>query len=377
MRILVLSPFPLMPQLHGGRTRTLGLSAGMARAGADVTVLCPWHPRQPRQAQLEERLVLRTHRLVANALPAVLPRRVASPLALLSLQPRTGSLRRLLRALGHFDVIQFEFCAQALWLEGLDRGVKTVYSAHNVERDFFAAEATRYHLRRWSLRRLEQLERLAVRQSDAVVTCSEHDASRLVELYGQPARTAVVPNGFDRSLLELDRTALRREARRALGFRQRERVLLFLGGEAWHNLEAVDFLVNELLPELDADTRLLVVGTSGRRVSSPDDRVVAVGFVSDLRPHLAAADVGLNPASLTSGSSVKVAYYLGAGLPVITTPSGARGFTELPGLRVVSRAAFADALRDPPPEVVRTASLEDLTWDALGRTLLSGYGRLA
>jgi glycosyltransferase involved in cell wall biosynthesis len=377
VRILVVCPFPVLPQLHGGRARTLGLAAGMARAGAEVTILCPWHPQQPREAQLEERLALRTHRLAANVLPALLPQSVASPLALLSLQPRNGRrLRRLLGNAGRFDVVQLEFCAQARWLEKLNGGVKTVYSAHNVERDFFTADAANHRLRRWSLRRLEQLEQLAVGRSDLVVTCSEHDAERIVRLYGKPARAAVVGNGFEQSLLELDRGALRREARRALGFGPRERVLLFLGGDARHNLDAVD-LLRALLPKLDTRDRILIVGTSGQRLrANGDGRSLAVGFVPDLRPYLAAADLGLNPVLLRSGSSVKLAYYLGSGLPVITTPSGARGFGGLPGIRMVAREAFVDALRDPTPQPPSSSALGGLTWDALGRTLLSEYERL-
>jgi glycosyltransferase involved in cell wall biosynthesis len=349
----------------------------MARAGAEITILCPWHPQQPREARLGERLRLRTHRLAANVLPALLPQTLASPLALLSLQPRKGrSLPRILRMVGSFDVLQLEFCAQARWLERFNGGVKTVYSAHNVERDFFAADAADHRLGRWSVRRLEQLEHLAVGQSDLVVTCSEDDAARVERLYGKPARAAVVGNGFDESLLTLDREALRREARQALGFGPGERVLLFLGGDARHNLEAVDML-RELLPTLRPRDRILVVGTSGQRLrANGHGQSLAVGFVPDLRPYLAAADVGLNPVSLRSGSSVKLAYYLGSGLPVITTPSGARGFGGLPGIRVVAREAFADALRDPTPQPPSSASLGRLTWDALGRTLLSEYERL-
>lgn len=380
MRILIVSPYPVLPQLHGGRRRTLGLAAGMARAGAEVAVLCPWHPRQPRRALLEERLELRTHRLAANALPAVLPRTIASPLALLSLQPQaTLGPRRLFASFASFDVVQLEFCAQARWLEMLNGAVRTVYSAHNVERDFFAADAARYRLRRWSLRRIEQLERLAVRTSDLVVTSSEQDAGRLVALYGPPARTMVVPNGLDASLLALDRAALRDDARSALGFAPRDRVLLFLGGDAWHNREAVGFLARELLPRLDRDTRLLVVGRSGRHLrANGEGRVRAVGFVEDLRPHLAAADIALNPVYGSCGSSVKLADYVAAGLPVITTPAGASGFRHLRGVRIVRREAFVEAVRDPPPDPSSHRwELGAGTWDALGRRLLRKYERLA
>jgi glycosyltransferase involved in cell wall biosynthesis len=380
MKVLVISPYPLLPPIHGGRVRTAGLASGLARAGATVAVLCPWYPDQPRAAELEDRLSIHSHFLPSNVLPVALSRSSASPLALISLQPRSRwGPRRHLAEFTDFDVFQLEFCANARWTELLSPTGKVVYSAHNVERDFFQADGDGTSLGRWSLRRLESLERLAVRSSHLVLTCSDQDAARLDQLYGGSARTAVVPNGCDPSLLRLDRDALREPARAEFGFGPDERVLLFVGGDALHNREAVDFLVREVLPRLDRRTRLLTVGKCGRRERHQRDaRIISLGFVPDLAFPLAAADVALNPVRAGTGSNVKLADYLAAGLPIVSTPAGIRGFENLAGeVRVAPREQFVDALRDPLEAPARDQpALESLTWDAIGRELLDEYTRL-
>jgi glycosyltransferase involved in cell wall biosynthesis len=380
MKVLIISPFPLLPPIHGGRVRTAGLARGLARAGATVAVLCPWYPDQPRAAELEEQLWIHSHFLPSNLLPVAMAHTSASPLALLSLQPRSRwGPRRQLARFGDVDVVQLEFCANARWIELLPPGVKVVYSAHNVERDFFEAEGEDTSLWRWSLRRLEGLERLAVHSSDLVLACSRQDTARLDELYGDCPRTAVVPNGYDSSLLRFDRDRLRPEARARLGLGPDERVLLFVGGDATHNREAVHFLVTEVLPRLDGGTRLLTVGkcAPGER-RWRGGRVVSLGFVSDLALPLAAADIAVNPVRPATGSHVKLAEYLAAGLPVVSTPVGLRGFENLAGeVRVATREEFAEALRGPlPPPAADRSALAGLTWEALGRGLLGTYETL-
>jgi glycosyltransferase involved in cell wall biosynthesis len=380
VRVALISSYPLLPPVHGGRARTGGLASGLARAGAEVDVLCPWVPGQPWAGRVAGGVTCRSHLLASNLLPSVLPRSLASPLALLSLQPRSPwGPKRLLRSLADFDVFQFEFCAHADWIDLVPAHAAVVYSAHNVEFDFFAAAASEYRLRTWSARRIERLERQLVSRSDLVLTCSSTDARRLGELYGEAQATRVVPNGCDPALLQFDRAAIRNEARASLGIRADERLLLFLGGDASHNRDAVRFLVDDLMPRLDASTRLLVVGRCGDEVArSHDGRVLSVGFVDDLRPPFAAADVALNAVAFGSGSNVKLAEYLAAGLPVVSTPIGARGMAELPaGVHLADRETFSDALATPmDARPADPALLAGLTWDALGAGLLHEYETL-
>lgn len=362
MRVLIVSPYPVWPPSHGGRVRVAGLARGLARAGADVTLLSPWHPRQPCGV-LGPDIDHRVHALPSSALTAV-GQRVAPGQALLSLEPAALLPRRLLRSLGRFDVYQFEFCAQAAWMDCVPPGSAVVYSAHNVEPEFFASEAHRYLLRRGPLRRLERLERAAVQRSDLVITCSEEDCLRLRELYGAH-RSTVVPNGGSPS--QARRRELRGPERRRLELKPGDRTAVFLGGPAEHNREAARFLVSEMLPRMGEEHRLILAGASADAVrGTTDSRVRALGYVADLAPVLAAADVGLNPVATASGSSVKVADYLGGGLPVVSTAAGARGLGGAPNVRVVPRSRFPEELTrfQPPPRLGPSPD-----WSAAGAML--------
>lgn len=362
MRVLILSPYPVWPPSHGSRVRVAGLARGLARAGADVTLLSPWHPRQPRGV-LGPDVDHRTHLLPSSALTAV-GQRVAPGQALLSLEPAAVLPRRVLRSLGPFDVYQFELCAQTAWMEHVPPGAAVVYSAHNVEHEFFASEAHRYLMRRAPGRRLERLERAAVRHSDLVVTCSREDGGRLTELYGEH-RGIVVPNGRPSSRVR--RAELRGPGRRHLDLAPEDRASLFVGGPAEHNRDAARFLVNEVLPRLGDEHRLILAGASaGVARGVNDSRLRALGYLPDLAPVLAAADIGLNPVATASGSSVKMADYLGGGLPVVSTAAGARGLGTSPGVRVVPRWRFPEELArsQRPP---RPGDSQD--WSAMGAML--------
>jgi hypothetical protein len=376
MRVLIVSPYPVAPPTHGGRVRVAGLASGLAAAGAEVTLLTPWHPRQPR-APLGPAVDHRVHVLPADALPALAPR-LASPQAMLSVEPPSVGPRYLLRRLGRFDVYQFEFCAQAPWMGLVSPGATVVYSAHNVESDFLAAEADRYLLRRASRQRVDRLERMAVQRSDLVLTCSEADASRLRGLYG-PHHSIVVPNGCASEAQDVTGGRLRRQARARLGLSEAGRGVLFVGGKAAHNREAVTFLTERVAPGLPAEDRLILAGTSAAAANGVDDaRVMSLGWVSDMRPVLAAADVGVNPVKASTGSSVKVTDYLCSGLPVVATEDGARGLGPLRDrVRIVSRERFPEVLeeREPAPPVA-SATL-GRSWGELARPVAAELRALA
>jgi glycosyltransferase involved in cell wall biosynthesis len=370
MRVLVVTPYPALPLSHGGRVRTFGVAAGLAKAGADLTLLCPWSPGQQREAHDEDGVRIVPHVLPANVLLPVpdhwLPSIVAH-----SLQPFP---RRLFSRLGTFDIVQFDFCAYPHWMRRLAGGPKLVYASHNVEADLFGAHAERSPFHRLLARRLRSLERDTVEASDLIVACTESDGARFKELYDAKAPIAIVPNGFDSRLL--DGLPTREAARAQLGIDARETVLLFHGGAAEHNAEAVRFLTGELAPRLGPGTRLLLAGKAAE--GSGGGSVTALGYVEDLRPLLAAADVGVNPVRHGSGSNIKIAEYLAAGLPVVTTAIGARGYESSGGrVRVAERAGFAAAVREAAAAPrARPEEIEALSWDRLAAGLAERYRRL-
>jgi glycosyltransferase involved in cell wall biosynthesis len=279
----------------------------------------------------------------------------------------------LLRQARAYDIVEFHFCAYASWMRRVPAEVRVVYSAHNVELDYALAGPSS-RLRRLLARQIGTLEHRAVHASDLVVTCTEADGQRLAQLYGSLNQLAVVSNGFDEGDVWSMRCS-REEMRAELGLQPEELVILFIGGRAAHNRRAVQFLEYELLPQLKGPARLLLAGECAR--PRCDGRVLSLGRVDKLSPLLEAADVAVNPIDSGSGSNVKLAEYLAAGLPVVTTTIGLRGYEAF--AHVVTVAAldgFLEAVQVKQRPVDRRPEVTRLSWSALGRQLYDVYADL-
>lgn len=106
--------------------------------------------------------------------------------------------------------------------------------------------------------------------------------------------------------------------------------LLFVG--SWHppNLEALKFIIKNLLPKLD-NTKLLLVGSIKDYYLSEfgkfPDTVLPFGVVDELEKYeiYKLADIAINPMFSGSGTNLKMLDYFSAGIPVVTTETGARG----------------------------------------------------
>jgi len=143
-----------------------------------------------------------------------------------------------------------------------------------------------------------------------------------------------------------------------------------------HNREAVRLLVERVGPQLAGQgVVLLVAGSVGRGLSERAPWLRVLGEVDDLGAVLHAADVGLNPVLRGGGSNVKLPTYLAAGLAVVSTAFGTRGYASLaPLATTVEPERFAEAIAarpsgwaargEPAPEPVAHHA-----WGALGERL--------
>lgn len=374
MRVLSILPYPVLPLTHGGRVRAYRLAVGLARAGATVDLCCPWHPTFPMRPFERQGVTIRPFIFAANVLPALLGDRIVPSQLQLSLQRLTPGPRRLLQRCRLYDVVEFHFCAYASWMSRIPGGPRVVYSAHNVELDFALAEpVSPFH--RLFARQIGRLERRAVHSSDLVVTCTDADGKKLIQLYGNPKGLAVVSNGFDEGEVRQVMTYRREEVRAELGLAPEELAILFIGGPAMHNRRAVRFLEEELLPVLSRPARLILAGQCAR--PRREGHVLALGFVDQLTPLLAAADIAVNPIDSGSGSNLKLAEYVAAGVPVVTTPIGLRGYEAFAHLVTVAELDhFVQAVQAERRVIDRPPDVAELGWRALGRRLYDVYAEL-
>ena len=249
------------------------------------------------------------------------------------------------------------------------RGQLLIYDAQNVEFDLQRA-MLRGPLGSLLSRYVRWLEALACTESDVVFATSEDDRRRLIELYRTaPDKVFVAPNGVDVSAVRAPAASERGEARRRLGV-EGEDVLLFVGSFHPPNLQAVEYLVSTLAPRVP-ETLVLVAGNVAAAVEPArlPKNVVCLGRVSDEAKTLllAAADVALNPMFSGSGTNLKVLEYLAAGVPVVTTPTGARGLDLVSG-----EHAIVCPIEDFPASIARVLRDDGLraTLCAQGRRLV-------
>ena len=187
-------------------------------------------------------------------------------------------------------------------------------------------------------RRTRQAELSLIRQADATLVVSPVEQELLQEL---------VPDARIRVLSNIHRIHGRRR-----GWSER-RDLLFVGGfQHPPNLDAAEWLIDEIMPLVRSripEARLHLIGSrmpeSLRERRS--DGVVVHGYVADLAPYLEGCRLSVAPLRYGAGVKGKVNQAMAWGLPVVATGCAAEGMYLEDGEDVLmadTSEAFAEAV---------------------------------
>ncbi len=381
MRIQALISQNVYPPVLGGAQRVFHLCRAMART-ARVRVACAVNARErARRRETADGVeiarvktyhptlfyYLQCARLVPDCLDHAVYRLWPWPLA--------GALDR------DADVWQADSLSLTAFFVHAPRRALKVYSSQNVEAEWFARVGPPLVARAHWVRRVAALERWAVTRADLVLAVSDEDREEFVRRYGAaPEKVVVVDNGYDPGTVHPPHAEERATARRRLGL-DGERALVFMGSDILHNRMAAEALFRHVVPRLPAlGARLYLVGGVSTALAAQaarvgGGRVHCLGVVDDLRPVLWAADVALHPMTTGAGSNVKLPAYLGAGLPVVASPFGMRGFARLrPFVTEAPVEDFAAVLaRGVALDPCVAGPLASYSWSALGERLLAVY----
>jgi len=288
---------------------------------------------------------------IALKLPAWLLNRLGLPPLAADLSPRCllaePALRRLL-AQADVVIAEHPWLFRPVFKLGGAPAARWVLDAHNIEYPLYAARGGG-RLQSRAARRLLGLEAFAFRHAHLSLVVCNDDAVEARERYGvAPAAMALAPNGVDCTTLKPVTAATRQHRKRTLGLGDRP-VVLFVGSNWPPNVEAARAVLRLAADLADTPLLFVIAGSVGDALARDPlaARVRLTGAVDDIRPWLEAADLALNPMCSGGGSNIKVLEYLACGLPVISTPFGARGLGLVPGREavIVPLAQFHAELR--------------------------------
>ncbi len=372
LRIVSFSYFlPYEGVPHAGGEYYLRHVEALVRQGHEVTLVAPATPANlaaspPARARVllvPEVRTLRTR--FADAVAAQLRHAVLPPRFTTAVVRDGGVLAAVERA----DLLEFQWVPsaglRAPLLRRTGAATATACVAHAVLGPSLRRQARQPGLApaRRTLRRIRAVlgrieERRVLRGMDLVLTFSDKDRA-LLQAYGVDAE--VVDPPLASSDPEQPPEAGAHGSR-----------LLFVGAfDRIENSDAADWLLAEIWPRIRADrpeARLDLVGAhptpAMRRAAAASDGVSVSGYVEDLAPYYASADLAVVPLRLGAGVKFKVVTAMLRGVPVVTTSVGAEGISERPQAGCVAVEDDADAFagavvrhrRDRAPGTARAAA---------------------
>lgn len=340
MRILWLCPYLPLP-LSGAGSRVYNLIKVLSVTSSIdlIATANEWHERHPLSAEL--RSFCRTVEVLPEAAPSERRRRVLQLRSLASCRPAsywTGYSKkmqdRIEQALAstHYDVVIVEHSFTGYYRVG--SGVPVVLDQHNVESEILqrASQKDRSRARR-ALNRLDYWkyrsdERRICRRAAAVLAVSERDRE-IMQGWGGIKSSLVIPNGVDvREFVPPASRDVGEQPGRVLftgplHYAPNAEAMLYFGSEIWP-------LVRQQAPH----AQLTIVGANPPREimhlgQSPG--VTVTGFVPDVRPYLAQAQVVVAPLRIGGGTRLKILEALAMCRAVVSTSLGCEGLDVVDG----------------------------------------------
>jgi glycosyltransferase involved in cell wall biosynthesis len=335
--VLVLNDFSASNAAAGGEVRINHLFSGVAEQH-DVTLLCLTDamkiaerriapgfreiavPKTPEHRQVQREWDAKHHISVGDIISA-------------SMCAKNETLVRLYRALSrNADVVVLEHPYMVRLLETAAMPRAVIYEAFNVESTLKAAMLAEHPQCAALVDQVTALERQACRLADRIVCVSPEDRAAFarfidgcaIDVIENGVRVGAHDNFDDSSNIKTL-------------FRGRS-VAVFVGSGHFPNIEAVQFIVGELAPACENIT-FLIIGSAGHFFAGrpTSANVLVCGPVEeDVKVALLAmADIAVNPMLSGGGSSLKVPEYMAAGIPVVTTRLGVRGYDVIDGVHAI------------------------------------------
>jgi glycosyltransferase involved in cell wall biosynthesis len=354
-RLLFVSPRFLFPMDQGGKIRTGNILLAMKGGAFDLTLASPAPADHARYAADTaaacDRFVWWPERR-PSAVRRVMA--LASRLPAAAATDRSAAGTAVVRAAlaEKPDVVVVDFPHADVLVPGRIDAASLMFT-HNVEAEIFERHAKRAR-GFWRLvwadqsRKMVRLEQASLARYDTVLAVSERDRDALAKRYRLPVVEAI-ETGVDLDFFGMSPAE-------AADPGADGGTIVFTATMSWAaNVDGIHFLLDEVFPLLlraRPKIRAVIIGRNPPASLSDKirDRGLAVtltGFVDDIRPYVAQANVYVIPLFVGSGTRIKAFEAMAMGRPVVSTTLGVEGLDVTDGenyLRADDAASFARSI---------------------------------
>lgn len=403
LKVAVLDMQPILPAVGGGRLRLLGLYHALG-AGVQARYIGSYdwpgenyrrHTISPTLEEIDVPLSAEHHAAAEQASRNSGGKTVIDMLFPQQAHLSPEYLQEVFEAIKWAEVVVFSHPWVApLVSDELLAGKTVIYDSQNVESELRSQLLDLSNpFEKSVLDEVIRAEKLVGDRADIVLACSQEDKDGFVSRFGwQQNKLKLVPNGVFSDVILPPTAEQKADARKALGLLSGDRVAFFIGSNYAPNVEAGLFIVEELAIQHPECTFAIGGGVCSRLPEKLPKNVRSIGFLEedDKIRWLHASDFAVNPMFSGSGTNIKMFDFMSAGLPIVTTTTGARGIASKSsgGLYVVEREGMSEVVKGLFEDCSvlikggqdnRRIVEESFSWEAispaLGRTVRSTHLR--
>jgi glycosyltransferase involved in cell wall biosynthesis len=328
LKVVVVSPFLPYPLAHGGAVRIFNLCRELSDR-VDFILIALREAQETVEYEKLHEVFRQVYAVDIDELESGdvrLPRQVRAA--------QSASLRALIKEVCERerpDLLQIEFTHMAGYRDCAPR-VPAILVEHDLTFKLYRqlAHTDPSHAARAEYQRWLDFELPHLAAYDGVWTMSEQDRGSAIRAGSHRLRTFVVPNGVDVRRFKPEEEPVPKACPE-----------VFYVGSFRHlpNILGFQKLCRQVMPRVwqkVPNARLRVVAgprheyfwaalaKKGERIDS-DPRIEIEGFVEDLRPLYARANVVVVPLEVSAGTNIKVLEAMACGKSVVTTPVGCAG----------------------------------------------------
>jgi glycosyltransferase involved in cell wall biosynthesis len=350
MKLLCVSPRQAWPINSGAKLRDYHLARALSRMG-ELTYVFYQSPNAPpgdegfsgfcKTLAVPAPHLYRPGNIILGSLGRW-------PLPILNYTSRqlVQQLETLLRT-QHFDIIHVDSVHLSAVMETLRSAcgrTRIFYNWHNIESELmkrYAHRAPSFLHRIYALRTMHGLsraERLILQTAHGHIVCSEREREQLAKI-APWAKITTIENGVDTVRFQPS------------GDPHGRNRLVFVGAMGYHaNVDGALYFSRELWPAIRArfpHLELMLVGadpTPAVQALGRLEGITVTGTVDDILPYYRRALAAIVPLRVGGGTRLKILEAMAAGVPVISTATGAEGLSISPGLDILLAETSEDWL---------------------------------